>query len=75
MIATLRYKHRYTLAHCTKMHQGFSSLMRTSIATFKLTHGDLNIEVLDRDVVRPAPCRSCRSGITGGICCVICIRG
>eukprot|EP00438_Fugacium_kawagutii_P009996 Skav225080 [mRNA] locus=scaffold987:257454:258521:- [translate_table: standard] len=25
--------------------------MRTSITTFKLTHGDLNINVLDRDVV------------------------
>lgn len=30
---------------------GFSSLMRTSVSTFKLTHGDLNPQILDRDVV------------------------
>jgi len=30
---------------------GFSTLMRTSVSTFKLTHGDLNPRVLDRDAV------------------------
>ncbi len=34
------------------MYRGFSTLMRTSVSTFKLTHGDLNPRVLDRDAVR-----------------------
>ena len=34
------------------MYRGFSTLMRTSVSTFKLTHGDLHPRVLDRDAVR-----------------------
>ena len=43
-------------------HQGFSSLMRTSVSTFKLTHGDLHPNILDRDVVRRAAGRGRDSG-------------
>ena len=42
--------------------QGFTSLMRTSVSTFKLTHGDLNPQILDRDVVG-------RRAMKGGDCC------
>jgi len=48
-------------------HQGFSSLMRTSVSTFKLTHGDLHPNILDRDVVRQPGGRA-REGLRRQVC-------
>lgn len=41
--------------------------MRTSVSTFKLTHGDLHPNILDRDVVRQPGGRA-REGLRRQVC-------